>query len=163
MKSLVQKLIKLLIEKKLTVSFAESVTCGLASHQLNITEGTSKIFMGSIICYNEKVKMNLMKVKPSLIKKYSAESQEVTDALAKNLPQLIDADIYVAITGLDADGGSENPEKPVGTVFFSLLYKGKLVRLRKKFDGEPLDIKKQACEEVYHMIIDQLENKAPVS
>ncbi|HXS57407.1 MAG TPA: CinA family protein [Hanamia sp.] len=157
MKSLVQKLIKLLTERKLTVSFAESVTCGLASHQLNITEGTSEIFMGSIICYNEKVKMNLLKVNSSLIKKYTAESQEVTDALAKNLPQLIDADIYVAITGLDADGGSETPEKPVGTVFFSLLHGGKLTRNRKKFDGSPLDIKKQACEEVYHMIINELE------
>ena len=158
MKALVKKLIKTLIEKKLTVAFAESVTCGLASNQLNSTPGTSEIFMGSIVCYNEKVKMNLLNVKPSLIKKYTAESQEVTDALVKNLPQLIDADIYVAITGLDADGGSETPEKPVGTVFFSYLYKGKIVRRRKKFDGSPLSIKKQACEEVYQLILDELGN-----
>jgi nicotinamide-nucleotide amidase len=157
MKSLVQKLIKLLIEKKLTVSFAESITCGLASHQLNITEGTSKIFMGSIVCYNSKVKTDLLKVKPSLIKKFTAESQEVTDAITKNLSQLIEADLYAGITGLDADGGSESPEKPVGTVFFSIYFKGKLIRKRSKFDGSPLDIKKQACEELYHMILDEVQ------
>ena len=157
MKSLVKKLMKRLIEKKLTVAFAESVTCGLVSHQLNITTGTSEIFMGSIVCYNEKVKMDLLKVKPSLIKKYTAESQEVTDALVKNLPQLIPADVFVAITGLDADGGSESPEKPVGTVFFSFLYNGKIVRRRKVFKGSPLAIKKSACEEVYKLILEELE------
>jgi PncC family amidohydrolase len=157
MKSLVKKLIKTLIEKKLTVAFAESVTCGLASHQLNITTGTSKVFMGSIVCYNEKVKIDLLNVKPSLIKKYTAESQEVTDALVKNLPQLIAADIFVAITGLDADGGSESPEKPVGTVFFSYLHKGKIVRRRKIFKGTPMVIKKNACEEVYNLILEELE------
>jgi PncC family amidohydrolase len=157
MKSLVKKLIKTLIEKKLTVAFAESVTCGLASHQLNITTGTSKVFMGSIVCYNEKVKIDLLNVKPSLIKKYTAESQEVTDALVKNLPQLIAADIFVAITGLDADGGSESPEKPVGTVFFSYLHKGKIVRRRKIFKGTPMAIKKNACEEVYNLILEELE------
>lgn len=158
MKSLVQKLIRRLAEKKLTVAFAESVTCGLASHQLNITPGTSEVFMGGIVCYNKKVKTNLLKVDPSLIEKYTAESQEVTDALAKNLPKLIDADIYVAITGLDADGGSESPSKPVGTVFFSLNHKGNLAGRQKHFKGSPMEIKKAAVEEAYRFILEELEN-----
>ncbi|MGN6532644.1 MAG: CinA family protein [Ginsengibacter sp.] len=157
MKSLVKKLIKLLIEKKLTVSFAESVTCGLASNGLNCTPGTSDVFRGSIVCYNEEVKTNLLKIDAELIKKFTAESQEVTDALAMNLQQLIEADIYVAITGLNADGGSETPEKPVGTVFFSLLHNGKLIRCRKLFKGSPQRIKKEACKQVYKMIIAELE------
>lgn len=157
MKSLVRKLIKVLIEKNLTVSFAESVTCGLASNGMNCTTGTSDVFMGSVICYNEAVKINLLKVDPTLIEKYTAESQEVTDALAVNLQQLIHSDIYVAITGLNADGGSETPEKPVGTIFFSLLYKGNLVRCRKVFKGTPKRIKKEACKQVYKMIISELE------
>lgn len=157
MKLLVRKLIKLLIEKQLTVSFAESVTCGLASDGMNCTTGTSDVFMGSVVCYNESVKINLLKVDPELIKKYTAESQEVTDSLAINLQQLIHADIYAAITGLNADGGSETPEKPVGTVFFSLLYKGNLVRCRKVYKGSPLRIKKAACRQLYKMIITELE------
>lgn len=155
MKSLVKQLLQLLIEKKKTVAFAESVTCGLATHQLNITEGTSEVLMGSIICYNEKVKTDILKIDPSLIEKYTAESQEVTDAMVKNLPALIKADIYGAITGLCVSGGSENETKPVGTVFFSLMHNGKLVRQRKVFMGTPLTIKKKACEEMYKMIINE--------
>jgi nicotinamide-nucleotide amidase len=157
MSSTVKNLIKVLIEKKLTVAFAESVTCGLACNGLNTTPGTSEVLMGGIVCYNAKVKTDLLKVKPSLIKKFTAESQEVTDALAKNLPQLIDANIYVGITGLDADGGSENPEKPVGTVFISMFYNKKLYRRRKVFKGSPLDIKKSACEEAYLLILEELQ------
>lgn len=157
MKSIVKKLMKILIEKKLTVAFAESVTCGLACNELNSTPGTSKVLMGGIVCYNEKVKINLLNVKASLIKKYTAESQEATDAIAKNLQQLIDADIYVGITGLDADGGSESPEKPVGTVFFSMYYKGKIFRRRKLFKGPPLQIKKSACEEAYNIILEEVQ------
>ena len=52
MKELVQKLMKVLTEKKLTLAFAESVTCGLATHELNITPGTSETLMGWVISYN---------------------------------------------------------------------------------------------------------------
>jgi len=156
MKELVQKLMKVLTEKKLTLAFAESVTCGLATHELNITPGTSETLMGGVISYNENVKTNLLKVDAELIKKYTAESQEVTDAMAQNLPQLIDADIYVAITGLNADGGSETPEKPVGTVFFSLLFNGKLTSKRKVFKGSPMQITKEACKEAYMLILETI-------
>ena len=153
MKSPVHKLLKSLSEKKLTLAFAESVTCGLAMHELNLTPGTSEVLLGGVVCYNENVKTDLLKVDKELIKKFTAESQEVTDAMAQNLPQLIKANIYVAITGLNADGGSETPEKPVGTVFFSLLYKGKQLRERKLYKGSPMAIKKEACKEVYLLIL----------
>lgn len=157
MEELIKNFLEKLSEKKLTVAFAESVTCGLACNELNLVEGTSKVLMGGIVCYNEKVKIELLKVDPQLIEKHTAESQEVTDALAKSLPTLISADVHVAITGLNADGGSESPSKPVGTVFFSLFYKGKLQQRRRVFKGSPQEIKKQAVEESYKMILEEIE------
>jgi len=57
-----------------------------------------------------------------LIKKYTAESQQVTDALAKNLSMLIKADVYGAITGLNAGGGSENQIEACGNcILFTSL------------------------------------------
>lgn len=156
MKTLVKDLLQKLQEKNLTLALAESVTCGLAAHQLNIAEGTSEVFMGSIVCYNEKVKTDLLKVDPEIIKKYSAESQEVTDELVKNLPCLIKADIYGAITGLCVKGGSETPEKPVGTVFFSVLFNGKLIQQREVFMGTPQAIKEKACSNLYKIILNNI-------
>jgi nicotinamide-nucleotide amidase len=151
-----QTLADFLRKKKLTIAFAESITCGLAAHRLGTVSGTSDFFIGSIVCYDESVKTSLLKIKETLLQKYSAESQEVTDALSKNLKQLINADIHVAITGLASPGGSETATKPVGTVFYSICFKKRIYRMRKKFNGSPLAIKKKACDELYKLIVNRL-------
>ena len=68
MKRPVNNLVKLLKDNHLTIAFAESVTCGLASHQLSTIKGTSEVLKGSIVCYDEEVKINLLRVKKTLIK-----------------------------------------------------------------------------------------------
>jgi nicotinamide-nucleotide amidase len=152
-----QILTEYLKKNGLSIAFAESMTCGLAAHKLGNTNGTSKVLRGSIVCYDETVKTTLLKVPKKLIEECSCESQEVTDALVKNLPKLMKADVYAAITGLAADGGSESKNKPVGTVFFSLRFKNKAFKLRKRFRGSPLEIKEKACAELFRLIIKKLK------
>lgn len=158
MKRPVQILSNLLKDKNLTIAFAESMTCGLIAHQFGTVSNTSDILMGSIVCYNEDVKIHLLKVKKSLIKVHSAESQKVTDALALNLSKIIPADIHAAITGLAAPGGSETKLKPVGTVFYSLLYRKRIYRMKKKLNGSPLRIKEKACEHFFKFITGNLKS-----
>ncbi len=76
--------------------------------------------LGGVVSYQEKVKTDLLKVSPTLIKKYTAESQQVTDAMAMCLSKIISSNISVAITGLASQGGSETKTKPVGQFFFSI-------------------------------------------
>ena len=143
---------RVLIDNNLTIALAESVTCGLATHQLNVVKGTSDILMGSVICYNEAVKSQVLRVKPSLINKYTAESVEVTEALAKNLRKVFKANVYAAITGLASSGASESKHKPVGTVFFAVVYKRKVYSEKRVFQGSTLQIKKKAVEHLYKFI-----------
>ncbi len=155
-KRAVNILMNLLREKHLTLALAESMTCGLMAHRLSNVPGTMDVLKGGIVCYDPAVKTSLCHVPAKMIEKYTPESQEVTDELAKNLSRLFDADIYVAITGLAAPGGSECPGKPVGSVFFSVYYKGKIYPLNKVFKGTPLEIKKKACKAAYQFIIEVL-------
>ena len=159
MKRPVQLLADLLKKNELTIAFAESMTCGLVSHTMGTVSNTSDIFMGSIVCYCEEVKVSLLKVKKTLLKSYTAESQEVTDALALNLRRIVKADIHAAVTGLAAPGGSETISKPVGTVFYSFLFKGKLYRMKKKFNGSPLQIKKKGCDQFLKFLVHDLKDK----
>ncbi len=162
MKSKVKILVDNLRKQELTIALAESVTCGLATHQLNVVKGTSEILMGSVICYNEAVKSTLLSVRPSLIKKHSAESPEVTGALAKNLIKVFNASLYAAITGLASPGASQSKEKPVGTIFFAILFRKKIFQEKKKFTGSPLQIKKKSVEYLYgfiNRVIKQSSNK----
>src|SRR6187455_1342049 len=139
-----QQLMDFLKECKITLAFAESITCGMASMRIGNVSGTSEAFKGSIVCYDSSVKTGLMKIPAQIIEKNSAESQKVTDMLAQNLTRVIKAEVCSAITGLAAPGASESKQKPVGTVFISVYVKGKLFRQRKKFNGSPLDIKEKA-------------------
>ena len=148
--------IRTLREKQLKLALAESMTCGLAAHLLAGVPGTSEVLAGSVVCYTPDVKAALMGVPETMIGRYSCESMEVTEALAKKLPKLIRADVYAAITGLASGGGSETTDKPVGSVFLVVCYKRKLFRQKKVFRGTPLTIRKKACYELYRMILEKI-------
>lgn len=146
MKTSQQLLLNFLHEHSLTIAFAESMTCGMAAARMGNVSGASKVFAGSIVCYDESVKMDLLKIPRHLIKKFTAESQPITDSLAKSLKRLVHSDIQVAITGLASPGGTETKNKPVGTIFIAVLVQGKLYRLRKRLSGSPSQIKRKACD-----------------
>jgi len=149
-----ERLVKVLQQRKLKVAFAESMTAGLAAHMLSRVTGTMDVLVGSIVCYHPEVKTCLLKVSEDMIREYTCESKEVTDALVNGLPEVMNADIYAAITGLASNGGSEEPSKPVGTVFLSVLYDGGLYHSRLLLDGDSLSIQEKACETLFSMIED---------
>lgn len=151
------KLVELLQAKQLTLALAESMTCGLMAHKLSNVIGTSDVLKGGIVCYHPEVKRQLCHVPARLLKSCTPESQEVTDELARNLSKQFDADIYLAITGLAAPGGSESPQKPVGTVFISIFFKGKIFQKRLLIKGSPLEIKKKACKAAFRFLISILK------
>lgn len=156
MKSVPNVLVKSLMEKGLTVAFAESITCGLAATQLASYKGVSEVLKGSIACYTPDFKRQVMGVQQCTIDQYTCESMEVTEELALNLSKMVRADIYAAITGLASSGGSESPEKPVGTVFICLHHKSKLYKTQKLFRGSPLQIKKKASKALYDYILSEI-------
>jgi|SRR6185436_6630629 len=158
MKRAEQILVNFLKENNLTIALAESMTCGLAAHKLGTISGTSDVLKGSVVCYSENVKTGLLKIKKQLIDKHTAESQKVTDALVLNLSKIITANIHGAVTGLASAGGSETRSKPVGTVFYSLLYKKRLYRMKMKFNGSPLKIKEKSCEHFFKFITKTLRS-----
>lgn len=127
------KLVKELQKHHLTLMLAESVTGGLMAHQLASVKGVSDVFHGSIVCYAECIKTDFLGVSSKLIEKYTAESQIVTDHLARELKKMNSADICAAVTGLAAAGGTETKGKPVGTIFFSIVYRNRLHRRKKYF------------------------------
>lgn len=150
---LVNKLIKTMKAGELTLALAESMTCGLAAAKLGNGLGASDVLKGSIVCYTPEVKQCILEVPEKTIKKYTAESEEVTELLARHLKRLIKADVYASITGLASEGGSETKKKPVGTVFFCILTGKQTHNYRKLFRGSPLEIKTKACAYLYKLIL----------
>ena len=82
-----------------------------------------------------------MNISQTDLEAYTAESREITHALALNGKKYFEqADIIVAVTGLTKPGGSETVEKPVGSMFVSILYKDKCVDFECVFNGNSYQI-----------------------
>lgn len=156
MKRRANEFIKKMRAEKLTIALAESITCGLTANKLSSCVGVSEVFTASLVCYTPEAKMQLLGVKKTTIDVHTCESPEVTKQMACSLPKLIKADMYAAITGLASSDGSETTEKPVGTTFYCILYKGKIFEFRKVFRGTPLEIKKKASIGLYEIILKEV-------
>lgn len=147
-----------LLEKKLTISFAESVTTGKLIYDFSSVPDCGTILKGSIVCYDASVKENLFGISEEIIKKYTPESQEVTLLLAEGLKKLIPADVIVAVTGLASPGGSESEEKPVGTIFVNGYIKDKAWMTKLHFEGSPDEIIGQTSDAIASILLDELTN-----
>lgn len=141
----------------LTIAFAESATAGWLCSEFALTEESGQVLKGGIACYDADLKVSLLKVPQKLIDKFTPESMEVTREMAYRLRELIESDIQVTVTGLTTPGGSETPEKPVGTMFVFALIRGKEASLRKVFTGSCEDVIHQTIEATAELLIAELK------
>jgi nicotinamide-nucleotide amidase len=110
---------RLLLQKGLTLSTAESCTGGEISHLITSVPGSSRYFKGSVIAYANSVKTHLLEVPEEIINKHGAVSKESVELMATGARKLFDTDFAVATSGIAGpDGGTA--EKPVGTVWISV-------------------------------------------
>lgn len=117
-----ESVIKLLREKNMTFSAAESCTGGELAKRFTDMPGASAFFKGGVVTYTNEAKAKLLGIDPALIEEKGAVSHEVAKAMAENVRALLGTDIGVGVTGLagpDGDGVHE-----VGTVFVSLAVEG---------------------------------------
>lgn len=130
----------LLEQRQLKIAFIESASSGYLSSQFSICKNSgAEILLGGLVSYDPSIKINILKINAKLIEKYTAESAEVTEAMALQGKKLfMQADIIVACTGLLKPGGSATESKPEGTFFISILYLNKIHNFHYFIDGTPL-------------------------
>jgi nicotinamide-nucleotide amidase len=123
---------KLLIDKSLNIALAESCTGGYLSHLFTATQGSSAWFRGSIVAYQNDIKLSQLKLDNNVIEENGAVSREVVEQMAQNVSEILDSDLGVGISGIAGpDGGTD--EKPVGTVWIAVYYNGKTVSEKFQF------------------------------
>ena len=114
---------KLLIEKNVSISCAESCTGGLLAKSLTDVPGISAVFDRGLTTYSWKAKMDELGVKLETLEKYTAESEEVAREMADGLYARTGSDICIAITGV---AGPDNIDeaRPAGLAYIGVSYKG---------------------------------------
>ncbi|WP_368742075.1 competence/damage-inducible protein A [Enterococcus casseliflavus] len=116
--SLAETVVELLIEKKKTVTAAESLTAGLFQATLGGIPGVSEVFPGGFVTYSAATKSKLLGIDPGLLESYGTVSQECAEAMAVYARKQAETDYAVAFTGVA--GPDELEGQPKGTVWIAL-------------------------------------------
>ena len=157
MKSLSKNLVKKLVKKKLTISFAESCTGGLLSSAITSISGSSKIFIVSFVVYSNQSKTKVLKIPKKIIKKHGSVSETVCLEMVKNLNKISKTNISISITGIAGPKGGSK-KKPVGLVYIGIK-KNKKISIKKylfKNRGRSY-IQKAAVNRSLKLILDSLK------
>ncbi|MBE9464236.1 CinA family protein [Dyadobacter subterraneus] len=143
-------------ERNLTIAFVESATGGRMASEFSLVPNAGKTLIGGLVCYDACMKEDILGVPADVIEKYTPESEQVTKELAARLRKFMKADIHVAVTGLTTEGGSETPEKPVGTMFVHAYLKEKSIAFHDTFEGSPEEIILQTIDRTAKLVMGEL-------
>ena len=153
MKKLSQKVVKLLIKKKLKISFAESCTGGLLSSFITSISGSSKVFTIGLVTYSNHAKIKILKVPKKIIMKYGAVSYETCISMVKNLNKISKTNISVSITGIAGPKGGTK-QKPVGLVFIGIKKGNKTLVKKYLFKNKRRNsIRKSSVNKALNLIL----------
>ena len=123
--SMEEAAVRLLREKGLTVTFAESCTGGYLAKRITDIPGASEILKGSFVTYSEETKQAFVSVKKETLQTYSVYSEETAREMAEGAKKAAGADIGIGITGVAGPGSAvvsadgKELTFPAGTVFLA--------------------------------------------
>ena len=151
--SLPKQVVELLIKNGLTISSAESCTGGLFAKLITDIPGSSEVLNESYVTYANSAKTKILGVREDTLKQFGAVSEQTVIEMADGLYKISNADVCVVFSGIAGpDGGTL--EKPVGTVFSSICFKGKTTAYKLHFDGDRNNVRMSACYEM----LDKIKN-----
>jgi nicotinamide-nucleotide amidase len=127
------------------LAVAESCTGGLLGARLTEIPGSSDVFVGGIIAYDNAPKMDLLGVPATLLSEHGAVSEPVARAMAEGAAQRLGVAAALSVTGIAGPGGG-TPSKPVGTVWFGCAYAGAVETRRVLFAGTRHEIRARAAQ-----------------
>jgi nicotinamide-nucleotide amidase len=145
---------KLLIQKKKTVSFAESCTGGKISATITDIAGSSLYFKSSVIAYSNKSKIKILGVKEETLKSFGAVSEETAKEMAHGILNLSESDYAFSVTGIAGPSGSSK-DKSVGLVYVGFADIKKTESFKFNFIGTREDIRNK----IVNTVLDCLRKK----
>lgn len=142
---------RLLIMKELTLSVAESCTSGLLGHWLTNVSGSSKYFMGGLLCYSNDAKQRILGVSEETMIKYGAVSEETARELARQAQILFKTSLALSVTGIAGPTGG-TPEKPVGLTYIGFATPSNVSCQTNIWKGSRLENKESSVKAALHLL-----------
>ena len=101
-------------ERGLTIGTAESCTGGLVSARLTSVPGSSDVFAGGLVAYDDRVKLQALGLPSEVLERHGAVSAETASAMAAGARRMLGVDVAVSVTGV-AGPGAGHRRSPSGS------------------------------------------------
>ena len=111
--------VKVLKEKQMTVSTAESCTGGLIAKSITDIAGSSAVLAGGMVTYTNRIKTDVLGVDASVIEEHSEVSHACAKAMAERAREMFGTDYALSATGYAGPGGGTEKD-PTGTVYIGI-------------------------------------------
>lgn len=143
--------VRMLVERGLTLALAESCTGGLVVNRITNVPGSSDAFIGGIVAYANEAKTKFLGVPEETLRAHGAVSSETAQAMAEGAARNVGTDIALGITGIAGPGGGSD-EKPVGLVYIALKTPSGTEVTKNVYGGSREDIKMRASQTALNML-----------
>lgn len=132
------------------LAVAESCTGGMFGARLTSVPGSSDVFLGGVLAYDNAVKRQLLGVSDRDLEEHGAVSGEVASKMAESVRTMLAADLGIGITGVAGPGGG-TAAKPVGMVWVALDGIGTEARCLRLM-GTREEIRQRAVQAALEMV-----------
>lgn len=112
-------IVRLLTERKATLTLAESCTGGCIANRVTNVPGASAVLLAGLVTYSNSAKQKFLGVHAETLDRHGAVSKPVAREMAEGARRQTQADYALSVTGIAGPSGG-TPEKPVGTVYIGL-------------------------------------------
>ena len=138
------------------LAVAESCTGGLLGARITAIPGSSDVFVGGVLAYENATKIGMLGVEPVDIETHGAVSEAVAAAMARGVRRRLSVDLGISITGIAGPGGG-TPDKPVGTVWIAL--DGRVNGVRGlRLIGDRAEIRQRSAQAALDFVRRQLQS-----
>lgn len=158
--SLEKSILDYMVERKLTLSVAESCTGGALSHLITQNAGSSAVFLGGAISYSNKLKQIMLGVSPQTLQDFGAVSGETVKEMAGGALRTYQSDYAIAISGIAGpDGGTA--DKPIGTVWIAVANAKNIIARKYQFGNRRIQNIDRSVTSALTMLIKLLKQDNP--
>lgn len=155
MNSAEERIVKILAQKGLTVTTAESCTGGLIAATLVNAAGASEVLSEGYVTYSNEAKERILGVNHETLRTWGAVSVRTAAEMAQGAARVSGADAALSSTGIAGPGGGTE-DKPVGLIYIGCYFKGKTRVKECRFSGNRMENRLQTVAAALEMLEEEL-------
>lgn len=144
------RLVECLVRRGETLGTAESCTGGGVGFAVTAVPGASRVFMGGVVSYGNRVKRDVLGVAPRILDGVGPVSAECAAAMARGARRVLGVDYAVSVTGVAGPGGDGG--QPAGYVWFGVATGSGVRTENVVFPGGRDEVRAAAIEHALEMV-----------